>query len=205
EADRSYWLSELEQHREAPRLSTGAPVSAHEYLQHSAQLPESVAPALHALAAEARVGWPDALVALTAAYIARHVASDTVVLGVPSMNRLGSAAARVPTMMMNVLPVPATIDEDVEVTSFVAGFARRMQVARRHGRYRAEQIRRDMGLVGYDRWLHGPIVNVVPFDVDPVFSGLTTRLHTLATGPVDDLTISLRGDSAGRNMRLEID
>ncbi len=205
EADRSYWLSELEQHREAPRLSTGAPVSAHEYLQHSAQLPESVAPALHALAAEARVGWPDALVALTAAYIARHVASNTVVLGVPSMNRLGSAAARVPTMMMNVLPVPATIEEDVSVTSFVAGFARRMQVARRHGRYRAEQIRRDMGLVGYDRWLHGPIVNVVPFDVDPVLTGLITKLHPLATGPVDDLTISLRGDSTGRNMRLEID
>jgi len=205
EADRDFWMSELAAHGEAPRLSTGTPVSAHEYLQHSSSLPAELPAALHALADEARVGWPDVLVALTAAYIARHVASDNVVLGVPSMNRMGSAAARVPGMLMNVLPMPATIDEDVLVTSFVAGFARRMRVARRHGRYRAEQLRRDLGLVGYDRWLHGPIVNVVPFDVAPVLSGLSTRLHILATGPVDDLTISMRGDSTGHDMRLEID
>ena len=49
--------------------------------------------------------WPDVLAALAAEYLRRMSAADEVVLGVPYMGRLGNASARVPAMVMNVLPL----------------------------------------------------------------------------------------------------
>jgi len=61
-------------------------------------------------------------------------------------------------------------------------------------RYRGEQLRRDLGLVGGQRRLHGPLVNVQPFYRPPQMAGLTVTLDVLATGPVDDATLGFRGN-----------
>src|SRR5690606_15734359 len=119
--------------------------------------------------------------AIVAAYVARHAGGEEVTVGITSMGRMGSPAARVPGMVMNVLPARIGIDEDAPLTDWLKSAGARCREARRHGRYRGEQIRRDLNLVGGDRRLHGPIVNILPFEEPPKLAGVTTSLHVLAT------------------------
>ncbi|AWH46270.1 non-ribosomal peptide synthetase [Stenotrophomonas sp. ZAC14A_NAIMI4_1] len=137
--------------------------------------------------------WPDVLAALSAEYLRRMSAAEEVVLGVPYMGRLGNASARVPAMVMNVLPLRVAAGEG-SVEAFARGIGRQLSQGRRQGRYRGEQMRRDLGLVGVQQRLHGPLVNVQPFYKPLALPGVETTLEVLCTGPVDDLTLGFRGD-----------
>lgn len=137
--------------------------------------------------------WPDVLVALAAEYLRRMSGADEVVLGVPYMGRLGNASARVPAMVMNVLPLRVAAGEG-SVEAFARGLGRQLSQGRRHGRYRGEQLRRDLGLVGTQQRLHGPLVNVQPFYRLLALTGVQAALEVLCTGPVDDLALGFRGD-----------
>ncbi|HFF6003086.1 enterobactin synthase subunit F [Stenotrophomonas maltophilia] len=137
--------------------------------------------------------WPDVLAALSAEYLRRMSAADEVVLGVPYMGRLGNASARVPAMVMNVLPLRVAAGEG-SVEAFTRGLGRQLSQGRKHGRYRGEQLRRDLGLVGAQQRLHGPLVNVQPFYKPLTLAGVQATLEVLCTGPVDDLTLGFRGD-----------
>ena len=137
--------------------------------------------------------WPDVLAALSAEYLRRMSAADEVVLGVPYMGRLGNASARVPAMVMNVLPLRVAAGEG-SVEAFTRGLGRQLRQGRKHGRYRGEQLRRDLGLVGAQQRLHGPLVNVQPFYKALTLAGVQATLEVLCTGPVDDLTLGFRGD-----------
>ncbi|QNA96041.1 enterobactin synthase subunit F [Stenotrophomonas maltophilia] len=137
--------------------------------------------------------WPDVLAALSAEYLRRMSAADEVVLGVPYMGRLGNASARVPAMVMNVLPLRVAAGEG-SVEAFAGGLGRQLSQGRRHGRYRGEQLRRDLGLVGTQQRLHGPLVNVQPFYRPLALTGVQAALEVLCTGPVDDLALGFRGD-----------
>ncbi len=137
--------------------------------------------------------WPDVLAALSAEYLRRMSAAEEVVLGVPWMGRLGNASARVPAMVMNVLPLRVAAGEG-SVEDVVRGIGRQLSQGRKHGRYRGEQLRRDLGLVGAQQRLHGPLVNVQPFYRPLALPGVEATLEVLCTGPVDDLTLGFRGD-----------
>ena len=131
-------------------------------------------------------------------------AAPEVVIGVPFMARLGSRAARVPCMVMNVLPLRLAPDEDAPLDRLLQDGAAALALARRHGRYRSEQLRRDLGRVGGDQRLYGPLVNVQPFDMPPRLAGLEVGLEILGAGAVDDLTFTFRGD-ARQSLLLEVD
>ncbi|MBA0287971.1 enterobactin synthase subunit F [Stenotrophomonas maltophilia] len=137
--------------------------------------------------------WPDVLAALSAEYLRRMSAADEVVLGVPYMGRLGNASARVPAMVMNVLPLRVAAGEG-SAEAFTRALGRQLSQGRKHGRYRGEQLRRDLGLVGAQQRLHGPLVNVQPFYKPLALNGVRATLEVLCTGPVDDLTLGFRGD-----------
>ena len=82
------------------------------------------------------------------------------------------------------------VPEDAPLDEFLAASAKRFAKARRHGRYRGEQIRRDLGRIGAGRRLYGALVNILPFEEAPDFPGLATEIEILGTGPVDDITIT---------------
>jgi len=130
---------------------------------------------------------------LSAEYLRRMSAAEEVVLGVPYMGRLGNASARVPAMVMNVLPLRVAAGEG-SVEDFSRRIGRQLSQGRRQGRYRGEQMRRDLGLVGVQQRLHGPLVNVQPFYKPLALPGVEATLEVLCTGPVDDLTLGFRGD-----------
>ena len=170
---------------------------------------------LQAVATAQNVPWPDVLTALTAEYCRRftlgaaaHDGTNEVVVGVPYMGRLGSKSARVPAMVMNILalalrePPPELAHELKQepeqaqtLADFISHTARDLTRGRRHGRYRGEQLRRDLGLIGGQRRLYGPLINVQPFYQPLVWPDLSSQLDILSTGPVDDITLGFRGDA----------
>jgi enterobactin synthetase component F len=106
---------------------------------------------------------------------------------------------------MNVLPLRIRFDESQPLERGVEEVAAALAALRRHGRYRGEQLRRDLGRVGAGRRLHGPIVNIQPYHELPAFPGLMAELHLLGTGPIDDITFDLRGDPGAKALRLDIE
>jgi enterobactin synthetase component F len=139
---------------------------------------------------------PDAprALALIAVWLHRMTQTGDVVLGVPWMGRLGSPAARVPACWVNVLPLRLAVAPQATLDELTAAAAVKLRAAGRHGRYRYEALRRDLGLLGDDRRLVGPLVNLKPFVTELAFGSTTATVRNLAAGPVDDLTVTLEGD-----------
>jgi len=191
--DAAYWKDAMAAAPAAAGLGAGIAPAAPDAIRFVTPM----APALrqHVLEAATRIGqpWPDVLTALSAEYCRRISGEAEAIIGVPFMGRLGSVSARVPAMVMNVLPLRLTATQG-SVDDLVREVALRLMRGRRHGRYRGEQLRRDLGLIGGQRRLHGPLVNVQPFYRPLQLSGVEASLEVLCTGPVDDVTLGFRGD-----------
>lgn len=203
EADRDFWMREFADRPDVAGLKAGQALTAHSYLRATGDVPAAIADRLRALAENASVAWPDALVALIIAYLDRHLPRSELVAGVTAMNRLGGVEAKVPAMVMNILPVRVPRAAGATATH-LRTVADHLRQARRHGRYRSEQLRQDLGLLGSNRRLFGPLINVIPFDETPAFTRLDSAIELLGTGPVDDLTVEARAGANGQAIRLEL-
>lgn len=191
--DRAWWHAQLADLPEVTGPAAGRAVSGHDFLRDSRRLPAALTDRLAGFSAQHGLGWPDVLNALSGAYLARWTGGPAVI-GLPFMARMGRRIANLPCMAMNVLPFRIAPEEDTPLPDWLAAQSRLMARHRRHGLYRSEYLRRELGLVGGTRRLYGPIVNVQPFDRAPVFPGLECHLHILGAGAVDDLTLTFRGD-----------
>lgn len=202
--DAAFWREEMAGLDTVASPGRGRPVSAHRFDRTTIPLDPDFGTALRARAEAAGVSWPDALTLLTAAYLSRVSGAGERVFGLPYMARMGTRAAMVPCTWMNVLPFRHDPDEEAPLDTLLAEGAARMTRLRRHGRYRSEQLRRDLGRAAVEARLFGPLINVQPFDLPPRFAGLEARLHILGAGAVDDLTVTFRGD-ATEALTLEVD
>lgn len=191
--DAAYWREAMADAPAATGLQAGVAPAAADALRHVQPIDTALRERLHTAAAAIGQPWPDLLTALGAEYCRRISGEAEAVIGVPFMGRLGSVSARVPAMVMNVLPLRVAATHDT-VDAYVRDIAMRLMRGRRHGRYRGEQLRRDLGLIGGQRRLHGPLVNVQPFYRPLQLAGVTATLDVLSTGPVDDVTLGFRGD-----------
>ncbi|PSJ26619.1 non-ribosomal peptide synthetase [Streptosporangium nondiastaticum] len=205
--DRAHWLTAFADRPEAPTLaSSAAPaLPSRGHLRATAHLDPAATARLRRLAASVRATWTDVLFAAQALYVARATRSEDVVLGLPMMGRMGSVALRVPGMVMNVLPLRLTVTPGTTFAELVHQTVLGIRAARRHQRYRYEDIRRDLGLLGEGRPLTGPLVNVMPFDYGLTFDGARSDAHNLAPGPVDDLTIGIYDRADGSGLRIDHD
>ena len=204
EKDRAFWHETLSGMAEPAGLKPGRAVTAYDFHRETGFLPPALTARLNAFATRHNLTWPDVLTGIAAAYCRRFAGTQDITVGVPFMGRLGSVTARAPCMVMNVLPLRLHIDEDAPLAETLAGLSRDMLRARRHGRYRSEQLRRELGLIGGQRRLYGPMINVQPFDNPPRFAGLDASLHILGAGAVDDITFTFRGD-ARSGLPFEVD
>ena len=202
--DAAWWRDALAGMEEVAGMAPGRAVSAHGFHRAEAPLPADTRTALLALAKNTGLAWPDVLTALTAAYCRRFTGTPEITIGVPWMGRMGSTSARVPAMVMNVLPQRIAPDETGPIGDYLAQVAQDMAEARQHGRYRSEQLRRDLGLIGGNRRLYGPLVNIQPYDRPPRLPGLDVTLHVTGTGPVEDISFTFRGDGA-KALTIEVD
>ncbi|RZI86538.1 MAG: amino acid adenylation domain-containing protein [Rubrivivax sp.] len=156
-------------------------------------------------ALEHQVDWVSWLVAGVARCLLGRLGGSELVLGWPVMNRLGSKALKVPCMAMNIVPLLIRSEPGQSHVSLAQQIQRSLREMRPHQRYRYEQLRHDLGRMGGDNRLFGPVLNVMPFERPTNMGGLRLSSHTLAAGPVENLAINLivLPDDGGLKVSLE--
>lgn len=132
--------------------------------------------------------WWLAIAGLWLAGLARRRA---LCMGVPTMNRLGTPAAGIPCMAMNIVPLGLRMPEDGTLEELVAQAALQLRQMRPHGAYRYGWIRQDHGLLASGRGFFHQAVNLMPFEKALDFPGLRATVWPLSAGPVKDLNLSL--------------
>ena len=127
--------------------------------------------------------------AAAALYLHRLTGADEVVLGLPLMGRAGRRMRSIPGMVSNILPLRVSFAGTATFIDVLQQVAKRKAEMIRHQRYRAEDLRRDLGLQPADPNIYGMLVNVMSFDYDLDFAGCKATTHNLSNGPVDELAI----------------
>uniref|UniRef100_UPI0012E85B91 AMP-binding protein n=1 Tax=Rhodococcus phenolicus TaxID=263849 RepID=UPI0012E85B91 len=203
--DRDFWIGTLAGAPEAVTLSTATTAAgfAVRVRSHAHVLDPEATAALSALGRTARGTWGDALAALTAAFVAGWTGSREVVLEFPLMNRFGSAAMTVPTMAVNVVPLRVPVAADATAETVTAETVAAIRAAGAHGRYRGERIAREVRAES-GATVSGPWLNIKPFGDELRFHGLDAQVHSLARGPVRDLSLTVR-QTAGGAVELQFD
>ncbi|NUB16773.1 hypothetical protein GAY28_32560, partial [Azospirillum brasilense] len=142
-----------------------------EVVAHAAALPDPLARALGKLAETCGVSVADLTMAGIAVYLHRLSGDPRPVVGVPFMRRMGSAAVHAMAPVVNVLPVRIDLTGAGTLAEAAGRVRAALREARRHQRYDAERIPRDLGQVGSGKALYGAVVNYRLFDYDLDFAG----------------------------------
>ncbi|HET8681301.1 MAG TPA: AMP-binding protein, partial [Micromonosporaceae bacterium] len=203
-ADRAYWRRRYADRPEPVSLAGRAGAGAGAVHRRAVVLGPGVAEGLGAAARRAGAGWSRALVAALAAYVYRMTGVRDVVLGFAVSGRVSREARSVVGMVSNLLPVRLAVGPGTTLAELTARAAAEVDDVLAHQRYRHEDLRRDLGVVGTGRRLHGPTVNIVPAAADLRVGALRWVGHGLSTGPVEDLTLGCYG-SAARPGGLRVD
>ncbi|MEU8709711.1 amino acid adenylation domain-containing protein [Streptomyces sp. NPDC048565] len=204
-ADRAHWNQSFADRPDVPRLAGRGALPSRTFLRRTAYLSTEATEGVRDLADRLRASWPDVLIAAQALYTSRATGRPEVVLGLPMTGRMGSVSLRVPGMLMNVLPLRLEVSPDATFAELVRQVVLGIREVRHHQRFRYEDIRRDLRLLGESRGLVGPLVNVMSFDYDVDFAGAPARARNLSAGPVDDLTLNIYDRSDGRGLRIDHD
>lgn len=198
-ADRQFWAAYGETLPAAAGLARSARVEqapSAEVNRQDLALPLERLETLHALiesderARQARLTATDLIQAAMAAYLGRWIGLD-LVLGVPFMRRLGSVALQALVPVVNVLPVRLQLEPGMDWIAAAIAFRKALLTVRPHQRYAAEQLQRDLHRLGAGRRLYGPVLNHKLFDLTLDLGEVRGSVRHLATGPVDELEMSL--------------
>ncbi|MFJ4762821.1 amino acid adenylation domain-containing protein [Streptomyces diastaticus] len=203
--DRAYWAERLAGLPEPTRLTERTAPPRAPFLRRTAVLSPAETRALTEAAEKLGVTRTDLLVAAVAAFLHRMTGAEDLVLGLATMSRLGGAALRTPGTASDVLPLRIAAAPGTPLGTFVRAVAEDLRGLRTHQRYRGESVRRDLGVLGSGRRVHGPVVNIVPFSEDLVFAGHPSTSHHLSGGAVDDLQISVRPGAEPQTLWLAFD
>ena len=137
------------------------------------------------------------ITAAVAALTARKTGASRVTLGFLLMNRLGLAAARVPTSAVNLVPLTIETGPAAQVSSIIAETAAHLRTLAARQRYRGGLIGSGATLTeGFARHT-GTVVNVKPFATSLNFGGVPAIVHSLDRGPVDDYSVTVAVDPQG--------
>ncbi|MFE0678106.1 amino acid adenylation domain-containing protein [Streptomyces sp. NPDC058867] len=203
--DRAHWTGRYADRPDVASPAGRTALPARGFHRHVADLDAAQAKTLRATARELRVTWSEIVLAVTAAHLHRVTGAPEIVLSVPAMGRLGSVALRVPCMVRNILPLRVTVGPGDTLRELTARVSTELRAGLPHQRYRYEQLRRDLKLVGGQRRLSGPGVNVMPFAYDLRFAGHRSTVHNVSAGPVDDLAFNVYDRSEGGGLRFAVD
>ncbi|MFB9923885.1 amino acid adenylation domain-containing protein [Amycolatopsis halotolerans] len=201
--DGDYWRTRFADVPEATALTGSAAATDTRFLRHTARLDAAEAQKLRATARGLGTDWSPFVIAAAAAYLHRSTGDRDIVLGLPVTTRRTALLRSTPAMVSNVVPLRLRVTPATTMAELVAQTSRAVRGALKHQRYRAEDLRRDLGL-SRARRLHGPAVNILPFDPRIEFGEHDATLHNLSVGPVDDLSIVVQG-SADHGLRIDFD
>ncbi|WP_217554382.1 non-ribosomal peptide synthetase [Streptomyces sp. GbtcB6] len=203
--DRAYWA---DRYADRPPVATPAgrtALPARTFHRRVADLEPAETEALRAVARDLGATWSEVVLAVTAARLHHLTGEPEIVLSLPAMGRLGSVSLRVPSMVRNILPLRVGVTASDTLRDLTARISAELRAALPHQRYRYERLRRDLRLVGGQRRLSGPGVNIMPFAYDLRFAGHRSTVHNVSAGPVDDLAVNVYDRSEGAGLRIAVD
>lgn len=189
--DRTFWLEKFADEPEVVSLAERAPRTSNGFSRETAYLSSSSTKTLLEEINISLTSWPEFIVAVTSIYMHKLTGENDIVLGLPMMGRLGSVSIHTPSMVMNLVPLRITVTPNITLAELLQQVSKEIRDVRRHHKYRHEELRRDLKLLGENQRLFGPLVNVMPFYYGLNFAGKRGITHNLSAGPVDDLSINV--------------
>ncbi|MFE1905733.1 amino acid adenylation domain-containing protein [Streptomyces gardneri] len=207
--DRDWWADRMAGRTEPVRLVERGASPMTRRLRRTTELAPQDVDRLHAAARGAGVRPSRVLVAAVAAYLHRVSGEQDLVLGLPVTARRDEVSATVPGMVSNIVPLRLAAGPALTGAALVAHVRDTVADAVAHGRYRAEDLARDLGLVDGVPELVGPTVNILPraeglrFAADGAEHEAELRPEWL--GPVSDLAFGFAETRRGRGLTVHLD
>ncbi|HWD01294.1 MAG TPA: amino acid adenylation domain-containing protein, partial [Amycolatopsis sp.] len=199
ETDRAYWRDKLAGRPEPVRLAAGSGA----VVRRSITLPATRADALRKFASDHGTRLSRVLLAALAAYAHRLTGAEDLVLGLPVAARADAGLRERPGMLSNLLPVRVSARPETTPAELIAAATREVADLLEHGRYRGEDLARDLNLTGGVHELTGVSLNYLPA-VSVAFGAASATVHSVALGPVTDLCMTAHDAGAGAGLRIEV-
>jgi|GEM_PF-190145 len=200
--DQEFWLQQLI-NNDFSAKTVSTPAIADSSIRVSSNMTSAELVQLQNLATQLELTWSDVLIASVAHLFYQHTAAPEITIGLPVMNRMGSASLRVPAMVMNIIPLRIQFKERKNFAGLAQHVSAQVKTCRPHQRYRYEQLKRDLALSSNER-LFGPVINIMPFDRPLDFANLQAQVHNFSAGPVEDISFAFVLQKNG-GLRLDID
>ncbi|MFI8438002.1 amino acid adenylation domain-containing protein [Streptomyces sp. NPDC079020] len=196
-SDRDFWTGEFADRPVAVSLGDRPTALPADLVRGTRHVTAEVGNQVRDVARAGRVGWPAAMLAAVAAYTSRITGNSDVVIALSVAARTTAAGRTVPGMVSNVVGVRLTVRPDMTAAELVRHAHQRMRAVSRHKRYRYEDLRRDLRLLGSDGRLLGPRLNLHVVAPALRFADLPTTLHPLMAGHDDDFSLIVVGRTDG--------
>ncbi|MEW2219058.1 condensation domain-containing protein [Streptomyces sp. NPDC006990] len=203
--DRQFWLDRLAGQTEAAAFSDWRPTASRASLRESAHLTPADFDVLRDAARALDVTWPEVVVAAIAVRLQQATGVREPVIGLPVTARTEPMLRRVPGMVTNVVPLRLSFGPDTPFADVVARTSLRLEEALRHQRYPQEHLVRELPGLPEGRKQFGPDVNIMSFKYHGDYAGRPATVHTLCSGPVEDLTINVYDRMDGRGLQIALD
>ncbi|MFD1815641.1 amino acid adenylation domain-containing protein [Rhodococcus gannanensis] len=204
EADRDHWLSAMAEAPEPPALTSPSPDPAAPPISATVTLdPETVA-GLYRYADSAGIRRTRIPFAMIAGYLHRVSGTSDLVLSVPLTGRAGKALRHLPSMASTILPMRLRIDRDATLADLVERIDRELIGMLRHGRYRGEDLARELRASDPSRRVFGPGVNILMFEHQMTFGGHPAFPQHMVTGAIGDLDFTVQGGQDGEPLRIDV-
>ncbi|TQC50217.1 amino acid adenylation domain-containing protein [Rhodococcus sp. WS4] len=203
-SDREFWIRQVVDAPEPPRLlpqvidHSGSPISA------LVEIDGDDADALYDFASDTGIRRTRLPLAAIVAYLHRITGRRDLTVSLPMTARVGRELRRIPGMCSTILPLRVQVDPDMTVGELATRIDTTLISVLRHGRYRGEDLARDLRSIDPDRQIFGPGINSMMFEHSLTFGGFPAWVRGSATGPVRDLDFSIRGGQDSEPIQIDL-
>ncbi len=198
--DKRYWqekVSQLPDPLSLAQTPLNGAIASPEVIRQQITFPAHTLAPLYQHLADQGLTPVEGAITLVSTWLAHLTGQQPFSAGFIFMRRMGSTALSAIGPVINVLPMSIGYQPTYSFAEFANILSKEIKKNRRHQRYDAEQISRDLGLTGDNSPLFGPVLNVKLFDYDLVFEGQSVTTEHLASGPVRDIEIALLINAEG--------
>lgn len=204
QTDRQYWVERVESGPEATRILHGQVDDSLPPISAMLTLDADRAAQLYRYAADAGIRRTRLPMAALIAYIARTTGKHDVVVSVPMAARVGRDMRRTPSMASTILPLSIRVERSETIGQLATRLDTALISILKHGRYRGEDLARDIRAIDPDRQVFGPGINSMMFEHTLTFGGCPVRVRNSVTGRVSDLDLSVRGGQDGEPIEIDV-
>lgn len=203
--ERKYW-TDLYADRPSPvSLAEWKPLQVGGILRQSCQPPAELMLAARETAKALGGSFPQLMIAAIGIYFYRMTGANDLVLGLPVTARTNKKLRSIPAMLANAVPMRLSMRPDLSVADVLKQVGRRVREALRYQRYRYEDLRRDLNLLGEGRHLFTTVVNIEPFDYDLRLGEAHATPLNLTNGSIEDLAMFVYDRGVNKGVWMDFD